>query len=139
MSRFSGLVIEKNVGLNSSAEIKLGDILSRLGYVVIPYSNKSDSDPANTIYSQVPFQKMRLDFALTDAKIAIEMQGDYWHANAVTSLSSTQAKNKLRDQRKEKSLRKNGWNLIKIWERDIDDGEKVGNHIKNSILSLIEI
>ena len=126
--------------LDSYVEHEACSLLRELGYAVLPYSRRSSIDPANTIYSQVPFNRMKLDFALIDAQIAIEIQGDYWHGNTATSLSVTQARNKTRDQKKMTALQNAGWKLIKVWEIDvIERPQRAAHHIKTSILNLIDV
>ena len=51
-----------------------------------------------------------LDIAFPDYKLAIELDGNYWH-----SLK----KNRRRDHMKDKILEKEGWTLIRISENSI--------------------
>lgn len=140
-NRFTNFLTKSSKDVFASlAEDEVCKILEELGYVVKKHSDMDKDDPPNIVYSQVPFRRMRIDFALVNAKIAIEVQGDYWHANTTTQLSATQAQNKMRDQRKENSLHKEGWRLIKLWEEDIQKRpERIRLHLHNSILKLIEV
>ncbi len=140
-NRFTNFLNKQDKDVFASlAEDEVCKILEEIGYVIKKHSDMSEEDQPNTIYGQVPFRRMRLDFALINAKIAIEVQGDYWHANTATQLSATQAQNKLRDQRKEKALHKEGWKLIKLWEEDIQKRpERIRQHLHSSILKLIEV
>lgn len=45
-------------------------------------------------------------------KIAVEIYGDYWH---------NRPEIKLRDKRREETLRKYGWRLIVIWEHELKE------------------
>ncbi len=45
-------------------------ILESLGFTIIPFEQKKEYDQANTIYMQVPFGNMKLDFAIIKAQIA---------------------------------------------------------------------
>lgn len=101
-------------------EQKMAQILESLGFVVKPYSHRSITDRANSVYSQVPFQTMRLDFALLKAKIAIEVNGDYWHGTKTTKLNGIQLKRKLDDAHKRTRLIENGWELISYTASNLD-------------------
>ena len=89
-------------------------LLESFGFVVKPFSQKQDYDPANVIYMQVPFESMRLDFAFLKAQVAIEVNGDYWHGEGKSSLTSAQIKKKLADAKKKASLEKGEWALIQF-------------------------
>ncbi|MFH1547232.1 MAG: uracil-DNA glycosylase family protein, partial [bacterium] len=56
-------------------------------------------------------------------KIAIEVHGDYWHANPkfYKSRNFTQGRNVGRDKIKKRLLEKNGWDLVILWENEIND------------------
>ena len=58
-------------------------------------------------------------------KIAIFVDGDFWHGRNIQKLSSKLKKsfwknkitnNKLRDIKVRRSLRRKGWKVIRIWE-----------------------
>ncbi len=119
-----------------STELKAKQILQNIGFEVKPNKDRSEFDPANTVYSQVPFHSMRLDFALIHAKIAIEVDGDYWHGNAQQFLTGEQYNTKLRDSAKNKLLAKEGWRIIRIWERDLRRSEDTLN---SRILNVLEV
>jgi len=71
-----------------------------------------------------------IDIADPIHKIAIECQGDYWHANPkfYCEKNQTQIRNVSRDKQKRKLLHNEGWDLICLW----------GDDIKNNINFCIE-
>jgi len=64
-----------------------------------------------------------VDFFMPDYNLAIECDGDYWHANPMfytpNSLSATQRRNIDRDERKNLMLKQMGIDLLRFWEHDI--------------------
>lgn len=64
-----------------------------------------------------------IDIAIPAKKIAIEVDGDFYHSNESAGffcVTKIQKKNKINDQKKNLFLSKNGWKLIRIWETDIN-------------------
>lgn len=88
-------------------------LLEEMGFTVKFFADKSLDDP-ESIYMQVPFLSYRLDFASLDQKIAIEVDGDYWHGSLTTSLTAAQLKRKLNDSNKSEELKKGGWTLFRF-------------------------
>lgn len=88
-------------------------ILENMGFTVKFFVDKSSNDSEN-IYMQVPFLSYCLDFASLDHKIAIEVDGDYWHGSVTTSLTAAQLKRKLNDSQKDEELQKAGWTLFRV-------------------------
>lgn len=84
-----------------------------MGFTVKFFVDKSSNDSEN-IYMQVPFLSYCLDFASLDHKIAIEVDGDYWHGSVTTSLTAAQLKRKLNDSQKDEELQKAGWTLFRV-------------------------
>lgn len=125
----------------SSFEIKISGILGIIGYIVKPYVDISFCDPPNVIYSQVSLKnlpRMRLDFALINAQIAIEAQGNYWHAINTSSLKVHQAESLLRDSRKKKILNQQGWKLIQIHEQHLLNTD-MKSYLESAIWQLLDI
>lgn len=62
-----------------------------------------------------------IDIANPELRIAIECQGDYWHANPrfYSKRNQTQGRNVGRDKNKKRMLEKNGWEVVELWEHDI--------------------
>ena len=67
----------------------------------------------------MPFNNMRLDFALICAQIAIEVNGDYWHGVRQQTVDSHQLKKKLADASKQTALLRHGWTLISFAASDL--------------------
>ena len=66
-----------------------------------------------------------LDFFLPDYRVAIEIDGSYWHADPrlyeEKDLNKTQKWSKKVDEMKNKWCSRNGVPLIRIWEKDINE------------------
>lgn len=91
-------------------------ILEEMGFIVKFFVDKSpdNSDDSENIYMQVPFLSYCLDFASLDHKVAIEVNGDYWHGSITTSLTAAQLRRKLNDSKKSEELKKEGWILFRV-------------------------
>ena len=89
----------------TSAEKALQSILEGLGYLVMPYADKTESDPANTVYMQMPLHRFTTDFALPYAQICLEADGERWHRGA---------KSKLRDRNRDVEIRQLGWQVLRF-------------------------
>ncbi|MFA5992329.1 MAG: DUF559 domain-containing protein [Candidatus Pacearchaeota archaeon] len=94
------------------------------------FDTKIEKDIANGLIERnIPFVKQfRInnfvcDFAIPFIKIAIECDGDYWHANpqiySLKKLTQTQIKKKIQDKQKEEALRSSGWRLLRFYETEI--------------------
>lgn len=66
------------------------------------------------------------DFAYPDHKIAIEVQGSYFHVDPRIypdgPKTAVQRRNFGRDKAKKKFTAKLGWKIIEIWEPEVNDG-----------------
>lgn len=62
-----------------------------------------------------------VDFCFPDIKLVIEVDGDYWHGNpSVYSKFNENQKRTIKKDRKEYVvLKKNGYTLLRFWEKDI--------------------
>ena len=73
------------------------------------------------------FKYYSLDFALTDQKICIECQGQYFHSDPRFypngPISNVQRRNFGRDKAKRKYLKSKDWEMIELWEAEINDGQ----------------
>ena len=77
--------------------------------------------------------KRYLDFYLIEHRVAIEVDGDYYHAYGLLEeqMNKMQKKNRRVDQYKDRWCLINGIKLIRIWEHDINDHpEKVMKMLK---------
>ena len=64
------------------------------------------------------------DIAVVSKKIAIEVDGDFYHSNPEKGFDgkyNIQIKNKENDLRKNKFYEENNWTVIRIWASDIND------------------
>lgn len=104
-SRYGNGVFKKKTRIH----IKIGDILTRLGL-----------DPQEEF--QIDYYAV--DYALASRKIAIEADGDYFHCHPEKypdgPEDSIQRRNVSRDIHKKAHLDKEGWTLLRYWERDIN-------------------
>jgi G:T-mismatch repair DNA endonuclease (very short patch repair protein) len=67
------------------------------------------------------------DFYLPEYNILIETDGDFWHCHPIKfpqAQYSTQQKNIIRDQEKNKWAEENGYKLLRFWEDDINNNIK---------------
>ena len=75
------------------------------------------------IFFQYPIQRYVLDFVDVDNKIAINIHGDYWHANPIlydqTKLGKIQKHNTKADKNKRIFLEHRGWTILDIWQSQI--------------------
>lgn len=94
----------------SSIEYKVRDFLDRIKINYIP---------------QFEIYGLFLDIAIPERKLAIECDGDYWHSIP---------KNRGRDVYKNRMLRHNGWNLLRLKEKDIN---KNFNECENKIRTIL--
>ena len=90
---------------------------------------------------QFKFHNFVLDFADPVNKMAIEVQGTYWHGHPLSGkLNKTQRIKRLKDRMKRRKLEQSGWSIIYVWEHSINRNlEKVKRHLEKEILNGIEI
>jgi len=71
------------------------------------------------------FKYFSLDFAFEGAKVAIEVQGQFFHVDPRFypngPINAVQRRNFGRDKAKKKILERYGWELIEVWEKEIND------------------
>lgn len=81
----------------------------------------------------------RPDFVLRDLRLAIFVDGDFWHGWRFPSWAHKLApfwaekiaKNRARDRRNFARLRRTGWTVVRIWEHDIKkDPDRVARRIE---------
>lgn len=114
-------------------------ILESIGFEVKHYKQRSDIDRLNVFYFQTSFDSVFLDFALPHAQIAIEVNGDYWHANHTTTISAIQLKSKLNDANKRFKLESDNWKLIVVSESLLASPMRAKQYIESSILDSFEV
>jgi DNA mismatch endonuclease (patch repair protein) len=100
----------------------------------------------NKIYFQKHYKKApgNPDISLPRKKKAVFIDGDYWHGRYLNKVTHDKfwidkiTGNKLRDEKVNKELREHGWNILRIWETDINrkrTREEALAKIKNFLLS----
>lgn len=70
----------------------------------------------------------RPDFVFRSAKVAVFVDGDFWHGWRFPSWKDKLSEaweqkigeNRSRDQRNQRKLRRSGWKVIRIWEHQIN-------------------
>ena len=85
--------------------------------------NVEDDVYAHCLLYQYPVQRYVIDFVDAENKIAININGDYWHANPIlydkTTLGKLQQTNVRQDHNKRVFLEKHGWIVVDIWESEL--------------------
>jgi len=78
-----------------------------------------------------------IDFYISNIKLCIEVDGDYWHGNKNTNKYIKNINQEYaikRDLEKKKFLEKNGYKLLRFWEYDIKNNRgDVYDNIKKAI------
>lgn len=87
------------------------EILEELGFTVKLFDESESND---CIYMQMPFASYHIDFAYPKKKIAIEVDGNYWHGTQTPNLTANQLKTKIKDAAKEAALAQSGWRVFRI-------------------------
>jgi very-short-patch-repair endonuclease len=103
--------LENNYRFDSIVEEKLFKALQRAGIETAP---------------QYPVLGRRLDLAIIDKKIDIEVDGKRWHLNSEGS-------RKLDDHFRDLQLTSAGWKVIRFWAFEIN------NHIEECVNKVKEI
>lgn len=85
----------------------------------------------------------RPDFVFAKGKIAVFIDGDFWHGNPrrfrlpKTNVAYWRKKimgNRRRDQAVTRNLRKMGWSVARLWESSLKDGDAALLKLKTSLL-----
>lgn len=116
-------------------EIITQQILESLGFIVKHFSARNKFDSKNTVYRETPFETMRLDFGLLNAKIAIEVHGNYWHGVMQSKVNAIQIKHKINDAHKAVLLKQKKWELIIVSESELNRLERSKEKIRQAILN----
>jgi DNA mismatch endonuclease (patch repair protein) len=85
----------------------------------------------------------RPDFVFRKDKLVIFVDGCFWHgchrhAHKISTnrkFWDTKIKlNQERDRRNSRALRRKGWTVLRIWEHQLREGDKVISHIQAALL-----
>lgn len=122
----------------------VSDTLTSIGFLVKPFQQRQSIDPLNTIYSNywiiLSGRQWQLDFVLQSARIAVEVQGSYWHGRiGQTSRSIEQLKSIAHDKEKLRIFHSHGWNILRIPEEYIKNNTNIKARLGLSILSLLDL
>jgi very-short-patch-repair endonuclease len=94
-------------------EATFKQILEEMGFTVKFFEDKSPKDVEN-IYMQVPVLSYCLDFACPQKKVAIEVDGEYWHGSASMLVTASQLQRKMHDTQRDAELENDGWTVFRI-------------------------
>ncbi len=119
-------------------EKQVKEILESLGFASKPFKQKQKYDLANVFYEQYPVKSLFIDFALPRSKVAIEVNGNYWHGINVGSMNYRQLQRKITDNQRTDFLQKNDWKLIHISENQLT-GKTISQNIYQRILSCLDV
>lgn len=107
--------------------------LESLGYVIIEFKDKSDSDPPNCWYHQYDFFGAFVpDFVCPDLKYVLEVDGCFIHGHDLNKCKHRTAKygwtkiaedNRKRDRRKHSMYYRKGWKWANVWECEAELGD----------------
>jgi hypothetical protein len=113
----------KKKGLSKEVKERIREIYEFYKHLAYPHTeefikilldNNGLVEGRDYIRDYRPFKntKIEVDFAFVKDKLAIEIQGDYWH-NLLPTIE--------RDIEKKELLTKFGWKLICVWEHEINE------------------
>jgi DNA mismatch endonuclease, patch repair protein len=84
----------------------------------------------------------RIDIAFTRAKVAVFVDGAFWHGHPskwqpgrwTGYWNDKIERNIARDQRQNESLREDGWTFLRFWEFEVHrDAEGVANRVRAAV------
>lgn len=126
-------VMVSNRGRDTKLELKLRGAIREAGNTGYRVSYKAG--------------KIRLDLAFPRRMVGVLIHGCFWHSCPICRLPLPKTHqnywarkfiiNRARDQRVREALKREGWNLIEIWEHEVKDNlqacvEKVGNALSKA-------
>ena len=91
--------------------------------------------------------RVRPDFVFPKSKVAIFVDGCFWHGCPIhgTSPSSNRAfwtvklaANRKRDRHVTRQLRRKNWSVLRFWEHQLDDGDRLIAKLRNRV-ALIKV
>lgn len=96
------------------------------------------------IYSQKHYKRCTgcPDIAIPSKKIAVFIDGDFWHGRNFRKNKERLPKkywqgkietNITRDKKNRSKLKRQGWRVLKVWESDVKNNDKIIKNIINFI------
>lgn len=84
---------------------------------------------------QTPFMsKFTPDATLTDARLVVQFDGDYWHDRKGTSTEPRIRKRVALDRSQDAYVRACGWRVVRFWESDLrDDPEGCADRLRTEL------
>jgi DNA mismatch endonuclease (patch repair protein) len=85
---------------------------------------------------------VKVDFVFRQVRLALFVDGCFWHGCPRHATKPTNnhafwkkklAGNKTRDRRVNRTLRRSGWRVIRIWECDLRNAERILKRIKKCL------
>jgi DNA mismatch endonuclease (patch repair protein) len=92
---------------------------------------------------RIQYSKEKIDIAFPKKKIAIFVDGCFWHSCPIHSHIPQSnvnywvpklKKNLERDKEKSERLKNNGWKVLRVWEHEIADIDKVVGAIEEQFV-----
>ncbi|MGO9528791.1 MAG: very short patch repair endonuclease [Verrucomicrobiia bacterium] len=83
------------------------------------------------------------DFAFPKSKVIVFVDGCFWHGcprhfrlprSNISYWRSKISRNKRRDSRTTRALRRNGWKVLRVWQHQLADEEKLVQRILTALL-----
>jgi DNA mismatch endonuclease, patch repair protein len=83
------------------------------------------------------------DVVFPSARLAIFVDGEFWHGHPYKTMPSQNrefwerkiSRNKARDQVVNRTLRRRGWRVIRIWQSELREGDRTVRRLKRLILA----
>ena len=91
---------------------------------------------------RIHYGKEKIDIAFPTKKLAIFVDGCFWHGCPIHShkITTNEAywlpkleKNKERDKQKNEKLQAQGWTVMRFWEHELTDIDNVVNRIQKEL------
>lgn len=111
-------VMSRNRGKDTTPERYLAELLKAGG---VTFKRHDETLPGKP------------DFVFTDERIAVFVDGDFWHGwrfpvwrQRLTEFWREKIeKNRIRDQRNFRRLRRAGWRVVRIWEHEVEENPPI--------------
>jgi DNA mismatch endonuclease (patch repair protein) len=91
---------------------------------LLVFNGMKEKLPEENLILEYSIGYYSIDIAFPDQKLAIEVDGDFWHVNTSRGYAikhESQKRNKRIEKSKTTYLENLGWKIIRIWESDINE------------------